>query len=419
MYSYLAFNLRILRETFGRNNFISKKQKNNPMKSSSIDKFCLLLLTLAIFCWPVCIEANDFDQKIHKIVVNFAQQIQSTIGDQEYFLAVRSFFDEATYKPSRRSEEIRDTIFHIIRNRYRGNSKIIILNWRSEKPFEKNTASTTDAITYKQGMLAEQLLKDFGKGFLITGTTAIIADAAEIKTELIDMQSGQVLMSLNTSLPLSAEEVMLAKKTTPSKQVETAESAPTPQTEPEPSAMRGAGDLGAPQAPGPQPAAADDTATAAKTDVAEIKAAPEAEREDLEYKVIEGVNFKYEGYIKDGKKHGQGTLTFTSGDKYVGQWRNDQKHGQGTYIFADGEKYVGQWQDNKMHGQGTYFFKSGNKYAGQWQNDKKHGQGTYFFKNGDKWEGTYSNNKKHGYGVYTWASGKATKEYWQDGKLVE
>jgi len=411
-----------------------------------------MLLTAAIFCLPVSVKADDLDQKIQNIVENFEQQIQSTTGGQEYFLAVRSFFDEVTKKPNLRSEEIRGKLFQIIRDRYRGKSKIIILNWRSEKPLEKNVASTADEIIYKQGVLEKQLLKDFGKGFLITGTTATIADSAVINTELINMQSGKVLMSLKADLPLSAEEVMLAKKTAPSEQVGAEESVPTQETVPsgqvgaretvpvskkassgqtdakeivpapqtEPSEQTGAEEvIPAQKTQVSQQVAAVDTAAAIKAVPAEIKAAPEAEKEDLEYKVIEGVNFKYEGHVKDDKKHGQGTLTFNSGDKYIGQWHNDKKQGQGTYIFVHGDKYVGQWKDNKMHGHGTYFFKNGNKYVGQWHNDKKHGQGTYHFKNGDKWEGTYSNNKKHGYGVYTWTSGKSTKEYWQDGKLVE
>lgn len=400
-----------------------------------------MLLTAAIFCLPVSVKADDLDHKIQNIVENFEQQIQSTAGGQEYFLAVRSFFDAVTQKPSLRSEVIRGKLFQIVRDRYRGKSKIIILNWRSEKPLEKNVASTADEIIYKQGVLAQQLLEDFGKGFLITGTTATIADSAVINTELIDMQSGKVLMSLKAGLPLSAEEVMLAKKTAPSEQVGAGESGPVQETVPvppkasseqtdakeivpasqtEPSEQAGAEEvIPAQKTQGSQPVAAVDTAATIKAVPAEIKAAPEAEKEDLEYKVIEGVNFKYEGHVKDDKKHGQGTLTFNSGDKYMGQWHSDKKHGQGTYIFVHGDKYVGQWKDNKMHGLGTYFFKSGNKYVGQWHNDKKHGQGTYHFKNGDKWEGTYSNNKKHGYGVYTWASGKSTKEYWQDGKLVE
>jgi len=174
--------------------------------NSFIKKYYIILLTSVIFCLPLGVKADDLDQKVQNIVENFEQQIQSTAGGQDYFLAVRSFFDEVTQKPSRRSQEIRGKIFQIIRNRYRGKSKIIILNWRSEKPLEKKVASTADEIIYKPGVLAKQLLKDFGKGFLITGTTATTADSVVINTELIDMQSGKVLMSLKTDLPLGAEE---------------------------------------------------------------------------------------------------------------------------------------------------------------------------------------------------------------------
>ncbi len=150
-----------------------------------------------------------------------------------------------------------------------------------------------------------------------------------------------------------------------------------------------------------------------------VRLKPKGELKELQYKVIEDANFKYEGYVKNGKKHGQGAITFKSGDKYVGEWQNDKKHGKGTYFYPSGDKYVGEWKNSSMHGKGTYFFKSGNKFEGQWQNDKKQGRGTYHFKNGDKWEGSYVNNKKHGRGVYTWVSGESKEELWKDGKLIQ
>jgi hypothetical protein len=38
-----------------------------------------------------------------------------------------------------------------------------------------------------------------------------------------------------------------------------------------------------------------------------IIATPSDKKKELQYKVIEDVNFKYEGYVKNGKKHGQGS----------------------------------------------------------------------------------------------------------------
>ena len=55
---------------------------------------------------------------------------------------------------------------------------------------------------------------------------------------------------------------------------------------------------------------------------------------------------KYEGDLKKGKHHGQGTLIYDDGDKYVGEYINI-RHGQGTYTYADGTKYVGEWKDGE------------------------------------------------------------------------
>ena len=49
----------------------------------------------------------------------------------------------------------------------------------------------------------------------------------------------------------------------------------------------------------------------------------------------------YVGEKKDGKRHGQGILTFSDGNKYEGEYRDDKKHGQGTKTFSDGNSYEG------------------------------------------------------------------------------
>ena len=47
---------------------------------------------------------------------------------------------------------------------------------------------------------------------------------------------------------------------------------------------------------------------------------------------------KYEGETKDdGTPYGQGTYTYSHGDKYVGEYQDGEKHGQGTYTWADGK----------------------------------------------------------------------------------
>ena len=51
----------------------------------------------------------------------------------------------------------------------------------------------------------------------------------------------------------------------------------------------------------------------------------------------------YVGEKKDGKRHCQGTLTFSDGISYEGEYRNDKRHGQGTLTKPNGDKYVGDF----------------------------------------------------------------------------
>jgi hypothetical protein len=45
----------------------------------------------------------------------------------------------------------------------------------------------------------------------------------------------------------------------------------------------------------------------------------------------------YEGAFKEGKRHGQGTLTYVEGDDYTGAWFDDLQQGRGKYTYAGGE----------------------------------------------------------------------------------
>ena len=102
---------------------------------------------------------------------------------------------------------------------------------------------------------------------------------------------------------------------------------------------------------------------------------------------------KYEGEITNGKPNGQGTQTWSNGDKYVGEWKDGKKHGQGTLTSPYGEKYVGEWKDGEENGQGTYTFSDGSKYVGEFKFGKRNGQGTYTFYDGGKYVGEFFNGK--------------------------
>jgi hypothetical protein len=53
----------------------------------------------------------------------------------------------------------------------------------------------------------------------------------------------------------------------------------------------------------------------------------------------DGDGHKYEGEMKDGKKHGKGKMDFANGAKYTGDWIDDNRTGQGVLIYADGTRY--------------------------------------------------------------------------------
>ena len=79
---------------------------------------------------------------------------------------------------------------------------------------------------------------------------------------------------------------------------------------------------------------------------------------------------KYVGGYKDGKFHGQGTVTFADGRKYVGEFKGGHFNGQGTYTFPDGGQYVGEFKDDKFHGQGTSTHPDGRKYVGEFKGNR-------------------------------------------------
>ena len=108
----------------------------------------------------------------------------------------------------------------------------------------------------------------------------------------------------------------------------------------------------------------------------------------------------YEGSWKDGKYHGQGKYTWTSGNVYEGSSKDGKAHGQGKVTYANGEVYEGSYKDNKRHGQGKFTCANGEIYEGSWKDNKKHGQGKLAYANGEVYEGNWQDNKRHGQGKY-------------------
>lgn len=125
---------------------------------------------------------------------------------------------------------------------------------------------------------------------------------------------------------------------------------------------------------------------------------------------------QYDGDMKDGRKHGQGTLMYADGGKYIGSWENDRKHGRGKNVWANGNEYDGEWKNNKRHGEGKLKYCDGGYYTGHWENDKKNGRGVNKWANGDEYDGEWKDNKRHGQGTMKYTNGSFYQGEWADDK---
>ncbi|KAM4632270.1 radial spoke head 10 homolog B [Discoglossus pictus] len=115
---------------------------------------------------------------------------------------------------------------------------------------------------------------------------------------------------------------------------------------------------------------------------------------------------RYEGKVRNGIRHGTGTLTASDRQStYTGEWQNGLRHGKGK-IYYDEEGtswYEGEWVNDKKDGWGMQRFKSGNIYEGQWKNNKCHGLGRMrWIATKEEYTGQWVNGIQNGYGAYIW-----------------
>jgi hypothetical protein len=111
------------------------------------------------------------------------------------------------------------------------------------------------------------------------------------------------------------------------------------------------------------------------------------------------------GEFADGLPHGFGTYWIKDQElglrmSYRGTFANNQRSGQGTMIYANGQKYSGSWAEGVRCGVGRMEYLNGDVYEGEWAHDMRHGQGTLYLANGDIYQGDWCKDKKHGQGTH-------------------
>jgi len=124
----------------------------------------------------------------------------------------------------------------------------------------------------------------------------------------------------------------------------------------------------------------------------------------------------YDGYWRDGVRHGQGVMRYVSGDVHDGAYSEDEMHGRGRFVFADGRIYEGEFSRGNMHGRGRYIYANGGIYEGEFSDGNMHGRGKLAFADGSTYEGEYCQGKQHGTGKFVFADGSAYEGDYIQGK---
>ena len=75
-------------------------------------------------------------------------------------------------------------------------------------------------------------------------------------------------------------------------------------------------------------------------------------------------------FLREEYGNGQGTYTWSDGEKYEGEWVNGKRNGQGTLTWSDGRKYEGEFKDGERKGHGTFTSFEGDKYVGEFKDEK-------------------------------------------------
>ena len=110
----------------------------------------------------------------------------------------------------------------------------------------------------------------------------------------------------------------------------------------------------------------------------------------------------YVGQVHGGKPNGDGQMHFHGDDVigrkiYQGQWANGRRTGQGKMTWNTGEEFIGDWKDNLQQGQGEHRWASSGHYdVCGWDQGLRHGNAVYYDDKGNQEEATYVEGYENG-----------------------
>jgi hypothetical protein len=81
----------------------------------------------------------------------------------------------------------------------------------------------------------------------------------------------------------------------------------------------------------------------------------------------------------DDIMEGRGILVYQNGETYIGTFAGNEPEGLVRIISMDiNECYQGYMRAGQKHGQGTDYYESGKRFQGSWINGKRDGPGTFY-----------------------------------------
>jgi hypothetical protein len=126
---------------------------------------------------------------------------------------------------------------------------------------------------------------------------------------------------------------------------------------------------------------------------------------------------KYNGFFKEGKFHGNGSLFKKNGDKYEGEFFEGFLI-KGKINFNNGDCYEGDLVNDYFEGKGSYTYKNGDIFKGEFIKGQKTFGKMIFNEGGKKYEGYFENDKFCGEGILV-LNNEEQKGIFKDGILVE
>ncbi|KAF2076962.1 hypothetical protein CYY_001738 [Polysphondylium violaceum] len=133
-----------------------------------------------------------------------------------------------------------------------------------------------------------------------------------------------------------------------------------------------------------------------------------------------GDDYSFVGEFKNGKKNGQGELTFTDGSKLKGVWVDDEINGYGKYKFED-VVLKGEFKNGALCGVVEEFDRKTKRllFKGHYDEGQRHGSGTLYFLDGGYIECVWLQNTLKGDGVYYYPDKRfSVKGRWKEGNMT-